>query len=103
MKHMHGSFVHDHVGGEIPHDHPPPGSEPRSGNGGWLGAACVLAVIGAAVFFLLGRNYGLCQSVLVASDTANDTACGTATTMHFLGIVIWVFAAVCLLAGLTRR
>jgi hypothetical protein len=103
VKHMHGSFVHDHAGGEIPHDHPPPGSEPPRGNGGWLGAAGVLAVVGAAVFFLLGRNYGLCQSVLVASNQANDSACGTATTMHFLGIVIWVCAGVCLLAGLTRR
>jgi hypothetical protein len=39
----------------------------------------------------------------VQSDPANDSACGTATIMHFAGIVIWVFAAVCLLAGLTRR
>lgn len=100
---MHGSFVHDHDGGEIPHEHPPPGSEPQRTNGGWLGAAAVLAVIGAVGFFLLGRNYGACQSVLVASDPANGPVCGTATLMHFLGIVVWVCAGVCLLAGLTRR
>jgi hypothetical protein len=103
MTHYHGTFGHDHPGGDVPHDHLPAPEPPPRGNGGWLGAACVLAVIGAVAFFLLGRDYAGCQSVLVQSDPANDSACGTATIMHFAGIVIWVFAAVCLLAGLTRR
>jgi hypothetical protein len=57
MTHYHGTFGHDHPGGDGPHDHPPAPEPPPRGNGGWLGAACVLAVIGAVVFFLLGRDY----------------------------------------------
>jgi hypothetical protein len=76
-RHLHGNHVHDHPGGQVPHDHGPP---PRSR--AWLAwlAVCLVVAYGAVRIVSNEASHGAppaaCQLLGGSWDIWNGWRCG---------------------------
>ncbi len=50
----------------------------------------VVVAAGAVITFVIGHNYGACQSAWVQAVSSNQAPCQTASTAHLLGIIVMI-------------
>lgn len=60
----------------------------------------VVAAAGAILTFMIGHNYGACQSIWVQAVSSNQAACQEASTAHLLGIIAMIAGALLFVLGL---
>lgn len=108
--HLHdrGTWYHEHEGGGQHHEHERlPWNAHRTkdraytGRGaGGTGGSIALIVAGIVIMAYLGRNYGVCQNVLV--QAASSGACAQASLWHWAGIIIAVIGGLCFIEEIAR-
>jgi len=64
---------------------------------GGIGGGVALAVLGVALIVFLGRNYTVCQNVLV--QATSQSACQGASLFHWAGIVLMILGGAAVLGG----
>ena len=99
-RHYHGKILHDHVGGNVPHDHE---NLPRSGTANpfrgeaMLGIGFLAAILGGIAMLWQSNNHAACNPAWVQALSQNQ--CPEANAIWTLGILGLVIGALLVITG----
>lgn len=107
VPHYHGGVLHDHPGGDAPHDHPDPNERPGRGLAADLGFAAVLGcgifgvIIGVLGVLLESNNHSACSSGLV--QAVAQAQCQTDNLIWTGGLIVLALSVVVLIGAVIVR
>ena len=101
MTHYHGNFVHDHDGGDAPHDHAPPDTRSPYRGEAMLVWGILIAIFGGVGLLWQASPHSACGNVLVRA--AATEACSEADLIWTAGLIGLILGVALFIAGAVMR